>query len=249
MSVLAGSSLHDASVVAWRENQLYVLVRVYSQILRVCHRLTRSLDSEVCTTPSDGSYIHSIYATIPRKAGLYSIGAYLAQAAVEPTVIKLTLDQLHRRLGHRNHKVILKMHTEGRLPGIKLTSRDITECRDCLLSKAAHAPIAVKRTSLLAAKFGDHVHLDIWGPATIRSLLEHAHYVLIIMDDATRWAEAPTMQHKSDGFAKYVAWEAHEELHSDMHVKINQSDHGGEFLKRLGDVSPVKRNHPQAHCP
>jgi hypothetical protein len=170
------------------------------------------------------------YTTIPRKAGLYSIGAYSAQAPVEPTVIKLTLDQLHRRLGHRNHKVILKMYTENRLPGIKLTSRDITECRDCLLSKAARAPIAAKRMSPLAAKFGDHIHLNVWGPATVHSLLEHAHYVLIIMDDATRWAEAPVMQHKSDAFAKYVAWEAREELHSDVHVKVNQSDHGGEFL-------------------
>jgi hypothetical protein len=40
------------------------------------------------------------YATIPCKAGLYSVEAYSAQAPVEPTVIKLTLDQLHRRLGH-----------------------------------------------------------------------------------------------------------------------------------------------------
>jgi hypothetical protein len=160
------------------------------------------------------------YAMIPRKAGLYSIGAYSAQAVAEPTIIKLTLNQLHHRLGHRNHKAILKMHTEGRLPGIKLTSRNITECRNCLLSKAARAPIAAKRMSLLAAKFGDYIHLDVWGPATVRSLLEHAHYVLIIMDNATRWAEAPAMQHKSNAFAKYVAWEAHEELHSDMHIAL-----------------------------
>jgi hypothetical protein len=170
------------------------------------------------------------YATILRKASLYSVGAYSAQASAEPTVIKLTLDQLHHRLGHRNHKAILKMYTEDCLPGIKLTSRDSTECRDCLLSKATQAPIAAKRMSPLAAKFGDHVHLDVWGPATIRSLLEHAHYVLIIMDDVTRWAEAPPMQHKFNAFAKYVAWEAHKELHSDVHVKINQSDCGGEFL-------------------
>jgi transposase InsO family protein len=170
------------------------------------------------------------YATIPRKASLYSTGAYLAQAPAEPTVIKLTLDQLHCHLGHQNHKAILKMYTDGHLPDIKLTSRDISECRNCLLSKAAHAPIAAKWTSLLAAKFGDHIHLDIWGPATVRSILEHAHYVLIIMDDATRWAEAPVMQHKLDVFAKYVAWEARKELHSNVHVKINQSDRGGEFL-------------------
>jgi transposase InsO family protein len=193
------------------------------------------LDAAGFSSTISGNTLHlqcagCTYVTIPRKAGLYSIGAYSAQAAAEPPVIKLALNQLHCRLGHRNHKAILKMYTDGRLPGIKLTLRDITECRDCLLSKATHAPIAAKWMSPLAAKFGDHVHLDVWGPATVRSLLEHAHYVLIIMDDATCWAEAPIMQHKSDAFAKYVAWEAREELHSNVHVKINQSDRGGEFL-------------------
>jgi hypothetical protein len=193
------------------------------------------LDAARFSSTISGNTLHlqcagRTYATILRKAGLYSIGAYSAQAAAEPSIVKMMLDQLHCRLGHRNHKAILKMYTDGRLPGIKLTSRDITECHDCLLSKATRAPIAAKWMSLLTAKFGDHIHLDVWGPATVRSILEHTHYVLIIMDDATRWAEAPAMQHKSDAFAKYVAWEACKELHSNVHVKINQSNRGGEFL-------------------
>jgi hypothetical protein len=96
----------------------------------------------------------------------------------------VTLAELHRRLGHRNYRTVLDMICHGRITGVELTDQLQPECCGCMLGKAECAIVSKARTSPLAAKYGDHVHLDLWGPARVRTI-HHHFYAFIIVDDAT----------------------------------------------------------------
>ncbi|KAF8626074.1 hypothetical protein AX17_006627, partial [Amanita inopinata Kibby_2008] len=96
-------------------------------------------------------------------------------------------------------------------------------------AKARRAPIAAIRSSPLAAKFGDQVHMDVWGPASI--LTTHRdRYVLTLVDDATCWLSMPLLKTKGDAFAKFKSFEAFLLTHYDTHIKTLHCDRGGEFL-------------------
>jgi hypothetical protein len=183
----------------------------------------------------------TLVATIPKTRGLYRIGQGInATTALAAQPTKLSLAELHERLGHRNYRTVLDMIRHGRITGVQLTDHEQPECRACMLGKAERSIVLKARTSPLAKKYGDHVHLDLWGPATVQTI-HHHRYIFFIVDDYSRWPEGPTMAHKSDSFAEYVAWEAREELQSNIKVKINQSDRGGEFLNEKWDTHIVRK--------
>ncbi|GBE85560.1 hypothetical protein SCP_0800770 [Sparassis crispa] len=178
--------------------------------------------------------MNDIIARIPRVNNLYRI-FYDSASLASP--VQLSLFEIHKRLGHINYGYIKAMLRENRLAGIALNPHhsDETECRTCLAAKARRAPIAAVRRSPLAEKFREHFHMDIWGPATVFTI-DHCKYCLTIVDDATRWLAMPLMRVKSEAFGKYVVYEARLQTQHGMHVKILQSDRGGEFLSADMDV-------------
>lgn len=75
------------------------------------------------------------------------------------------------------------------------------------------------------------MHMDVWGPAPIRTV-QHARYALVILDDATRWLEEPLLRTKDEAFAKYVGYEARLYTQHGVRIKAVHSDRGGEFIGR-----------------
>jgi hypothetical protein len=154
-----------------------------------------------------------LLATIPKTCGLYRIttGAASASALSVSSTLKISLANLHQQLGHCNYCAVLDMIRHGHITGVQLTSHNQPECKDCMLGKAERAVVAKTRTSPLADKYGNHIHLDLWGPARVQTVNHHL-YAFFIVDDSNCWADAPTMQYKSEAFGHYVGWEAREEL-------------------------------------
>ena len=115
--------------------------------------------------------------------------------------------------------------------GLKLkqgSEKDIT-CIPCIRGKITHSPISRQRVSPLVEKFGNHTHMDIWGPAKVRTL-KHAEYSLTLVDDATRWADSHLMVHKSNTFVKFINHHTYITTHFGVISKILQCDRDGAFL-------------------
>ena len=103
---------------------------------------------------------------IPRTQGrLYKVVHALDSAnAVEPVSIM----ELHRRLGHIAVESARKLVTSGAIVGVELdTNSPETDCDACTFARATRLPIPKVRISPPAQAFGDEIHTDVWGPATI----------------------------------------------------------------------------------
>ncbi|TFK58310.1 hypothetical protein BDN72DRAFT_753204, partial [Pluteus cervinus] len=136
------------------------------------------MDNQLVISNREGHVV----ATIPRTNGVYRIvqPSHLANAA--ETVTPCTLYELHCNLGHVSYQYLKLMVRLGLIKGIKLIDNEETPCTSCQKGKIRRSPIHNERVSPSATSFGDHFHIDIWGPATIQTV-NHHRYALTIVDD------------------------------------------------------------------
>ncbi|KAJ3997074.1 hypothetical protein F5050DRAFT_1555018, partial [Lentinula boryana] len=95
----------------------------------------------------------------------------------------ISLDQLHRRMGHISPKVARHMVTKGFVTGVKLDNEGPQDifCESCVYAKATRKPVAKERKEgSRAEKFGEEVHSDLWGPAPVQSLRGKRYYISFI---------------------------------------------------------------------
>ena len=97
----------------------------------------------------------------------------------------------------------------------------------CAKVKAARQPFP-KESKTRATKYGEHVHWDLWGPATVKSLNGNL-YVAARIDDATRETKLYFQTKKSQTVDSYKLNEAYIVTQSGNHIKVVHSDRGGEF--------------------
>lgn len=129
-----------------------------------------------------------IIATIPHSDGLYRIAASKASTGTTYAAAasgKMTISEAHKKLGHVSCGAIVHAVTKGYITGIDLELGSKPEfCEVCAKAKAARQPFP-KESKTRATKYGERVHWDLWGPATVKSLNGH-YYVAARIDDATR---------------------------------------------------------------
>ncbi|TFK59448.1 hypothetical protein BDN72DRAFT_780732, partial [Pluteus cervinus] len=98
----------------------------------------------------------------------------------------MTKYEMHCQWGHISYGYINKMLRKGLLKGVALKdgleAREEKECTVCALGKMKRAPIECKRILPLATEHGGHLHINIWGKASIQTI-GHGLYVLTILDD------------------------------------------------------------------
>lgn len=150
---------------------------------------------------------YDIIGVIPRENNLYRVyHPPPANANAASTLLqRMSLADLHQSLAHVNYRYLEQMAKSGRINGIVITDYNKPECPTCLQAKARRAVIAPLRESLRAERFGDHVHMDTWGPASVM-MINHCRYFLTLVDDHGRWLDTPLLRMKSEAFAKYVAY-------------------------------------------
>jgi len=111
------------------------------------------------------------------------------------------------------------------LPKMEKTGKGI--CGPCQLGKQTRA--AHKKTSgILTSRNLELLHMDLMGPTRIASL-GGKRYILVIVDDFSRYTWAIPIQEKSDAF------DTAQQLFKKIQVELNcqivriRSDHGREF--------------------
>ena len=152
------------------------------------------LDDTKCSTTFSGGMctIHNpsgrTMATIPCANGLYHVTAPEDPPTVNYAsivMVKLTISKAHRKLGHITPLAIKYAIAKGHITGIQLDPESKPEfCEVCAKAKAAWQPFP-KESETRVTKYGERVHWDLWGPASVQSLSGNS-YVAARIDDATR---------------------------------------------------------------
>ena len=141
----------------------------------------------------------------------------------------MTISEAHRKFGHIAHSAVKYAITNGLVSGVELDPGSKPEfCEACAKAKSIRLPFP-KETETRAKKFGERVHWDLWGPASVKSLNGH-HYVAARIDDATRQTKLYFQEKKSQAYDSYLKDEAYIETQTGNRIKSCRSDRGGEFL-------------------
>lgn len=165
------------------------------------------------------------------KGGLYRVDRGGVEEEGVAAVETISLDQLHRRMGHISPKVARHMVTKGFVTGVKLDNEGLQDifCESCVYAKATRKPVAKERKEgSRAKKFGEEVHSDLWGPAPVQSLRGKRYYISFI-DDSSRYTYLEFLHRKNEAFRAYLEYEAWVKTTFDVPVKTLHSDNGGEY--------------------
>ncbi|CAI7929305.1 unnamed protein product [Closterium sp. NIES-54] len=137
----------------------------------------------------------------------------------------------HNRLGHINFRALSDLATKQLLHGLPASlpqppSLSGPPCLDCAQSKLREQPHPPTESTSTAPL--DRVHMDLWGPAPVRSRGGH-FYFLVIVDDYSRCVSVHLLTAKSEAPAIIMEWARQAHSHFKTKIKILHSDGGGEF--------------------
>ena len=137
----------------------------------------------------------------------------------------LTLDLLHRCLGHISPKSAQKLINNGFITGLHLESSPNADffCESCVYAKATRKSVPKTQEGKHAKEFSGEIHSDVWGPAPVESK-GGKHYNITFMDDKTRFTNLYLLVKKSDAFESYSNYEAWCYTQLDTHIKTLHSD-------------------------
>ena len=143
----------------------------------------------------------------------------------------VTLEELHRKMGHITPEAAKQMVSSGAVEGIELDlTSTLQACNSCQYAKATRKPISKVRVAPRAEKFGKEIHSDVWGPSSVKTPGGKQYYVSFT-DDYTRWTYLVLLATKDQTIKVYKGFEAWEKLQLGMPAfKTLWSDQGGEYL-------------------
>ena len=95
-------------------------------------------------------------------------------------------------------------------------------------------------TDVCGPMLRDIVHTDVFGPMQTRSL-GGAFYILLFIDDCTRYTWVYFLKRKSDVFEYFKEFKTMVEKQIEKSIKILLSDQGGEY--KSGDFIKYFKDH------
>jgi hypothetical protein len=176
-----------------------------------------------------------VIGQIPLSGSLYRVDAKGRHPLHANAVVKkLSLYEAHRALGHISYGAVKHAIKSGQLTGIALEEgSEEVFCEACAQAKPERKPFPDKAKNR-ATKFGERIHMDLWGPASVESIGGKL-YSIDFNDDATRWAEIDFLAQKNDAQLAYERFEKKIATHDDAKIKHLRSDWGTEFKNKAFD--------------
>ena len=162
-----------------------------------------------------------LLAQIPMVNGLYWVehqdDVDLA-VAVDPEVV--SIEKLHRLMGHIAPEAAKTLVEKGLVEGFKLdtSSQMPKSCDTCEYGKAHRKPIKKECKAPKAAKIGDEVHSDVWGPSPVQ-MMGSREYYSTFTDDYLRFTKLYLQRLKSKNFQSYKQYEAFLLRQKGAHIK------------------------------
>jgi len=161
--------------------------------------------------------------------GLYQVDHEESALAAEIKE-KLSLLELHRKMGHIAPDAVRKLVKEGRVVGIELEDEgEMGACESCEYAKTTRKKVRREREEPRVSHFGNEIHSDVWGPSPIETI-NHRRYYVSFTDDHTRYTHITLLTTKDKTFEAYKHFEAWAATQHEVRVKRLRSDRGGEYL-------------------
>jgi hypothetical protein len=173
-----------------------------------------------------------VIGEIKVKGGLYrvfmsgsKVGAYAAD-----TKETLSINELHRRLGHVSHERARLLVKKGLVEGVTLEAEsEVVVCESCEWAKGERKAISKVRETERRTTVGEEIHSDLWGPAPVESI-NHKRYYVSFTDDYSRYTNIYFLHTKDETFNAYRIYEAWLLNQYKTKIKSLRSDRGGEYL-------------------
>lgn len=190
------------------------------------------LDNEGFTTTFRNGVAHITYDgdTVlvgHRRENLYHV--QLSAPDNECAHAALTNDTLHMRLGHFALRKIRRMG--DLVKGLDArTLMDLPKhinCEACVLAKSIRASFPASDS--VTSQILELLHMNLAGPAYVASV-GGKRYMLVIVDDYSRYYHVVLLRNKSDAFREARNWITEQERRTGLPVKRIRSDNGGEFV-------------------
>ena len=166
------------------------------------------------------------------KGGLYHV--YYLASGIEGYSAQmkeiLSVNKLHRCLGHVSHERAKLLVRKGLVEGVELKSDDETSvCEACESAKGERESVTKVQEGGRCPAIGDEVHSDLWGPAPVESINRKRYYVSFT-DDHSRYTNIYFLHTKDETFDFYKVYEAWLSTQQNAKIKSLHSDRGGEYL-------------------
>jgi len=129
-----------------------------------------------------------------------------------------------------NFDTIQAMVRKELVIGISNIPKEKETCGSCLLGKQARQPFP-KATTYRASQVLELVHGDLCGPIT-QSTTAKKRYILVLIDDHTRYMWSMLLKEKSEAFEKFRDFKTKVEQESGVKIKTFRTDKGGEFVSQ-----------------
>ncbi|MCO5607010.1 hypothetical protein L7F22_061201 [Adiantum nelumboides] len=156
-----------------------------------------------------------------RDGSLFRLTVLLSTTAVSSSI-------WHARFGHLCYQQLQQAARDSLVEGLPTVRSPTGICEPCQLGKQ-HRVAFPKQASTRASAPLALVHTDLCGPMSTSSL-SGLCYMLVLVDDFSRYTWVSFMKLKSEAFGSIRDWKAMVEKEKDLKVKSIRSDRGGEFL-------------------
>ena len=172
------------------------------------------------------------------RKSLYYLDNVMPNAAAEvPTKVYhttnsiITLDLMHRRLGHLNVPAVKQLFKKDMVRGVNLSTKQLTcktpFCECCVRGKMQRTPLP--KLSSHQAEVLDLVHSDLWGPSPVMPL-GGRYYFITFTDDAGRYSWVYHLRMKSEAFFGFKTWHKEVERQTGRKLKVFCSNNGREYV-------------------
>lgn len=151
------------------------------------------------------------------------------QQSPQVLAASLSMDLLHRRMGHPGQAAIHRILREDMATGVGKVVGKVSPCDACQLGKLTRPPHPAVEFSHGTTRPLQLVVVDLAGgvqPCTLGG----AVYILGILDVNTRYSWAYLLKKKSDAAQKLLEWKAIAENQIGHKLLTLRSDGGGEFV-------------------
>lgn len=138
---------------------------------------------------------------------------------------KVSFTLWHCRLGHPTNNIVQTTLSKLSIPFPSTPNPHI--CIPCLKGKFTNLPFLVNVSKSLVHFVV--IHTDVWGPAPKMSL-EGFKYHVSFIDECARYTWIFPIINKAVVFGLFVQFQAYVVNYFDRHIKILQSDGGGEYI-------------------
>lgn len=189
--------------------------------------------------------------TIRSRNRLYKVSMWIKETMCLYSTTTSDSSRWHARLGHINLETMKSMIQRELVIGVPHLNIEKQICVSCLLGKQTRQ-VFPQATAYRATRVLELIHGDLCGPITPNTLAGNK-YVLVLIDDYSRYMWTALLKEKSEAFNKFKRFKNLVEQDSGATIQTFRTDRGGEFVSQefntFCDGSGIRRHLTAPYTP